>query len=206
VRAVNRFYDTHRSPMEFQDLHTATLTRRDGVPLAQAAGRDGDSAPHRPSKRVGGSMRPEAAPFVPAVLDPICGLEFHSSGSAAHLVAPDPATAPSRGALVSAFAPLHVDRVTVSPLLTLPTASLRAAPDPQLIGTTRWRRMRMDLLLVVRRAERGSASGSPALPGRCPTVSRGRRRGWRRTPPPRRGGPSGVWPASRARYRSCAGS
>jgi hypothetical protein len=45
-------------------------------------------------------------------------------------------------------------------------------PDPHLIATTRRRRVRIELVVVVRRAERGLTSGPPALPGTRPEVSR----------------------------------
>jgi hypothetical protein len=151
------------------------------------------------------------------------------SGSAAHLVAPDPATSPFWGALVSAISPLrpaapwlpvpsrstglrgtpahdtslqvrrrtatppHLSvhrgcapapprsiagveralvRATVPTSLTPTPAPLRATPDPHQIADTRRRHVRIELVLVVRRAERGSGSGLVALPGRRVTVSR----------------------------------
>jgi threonine/homoserine/homoserine lactone efflux protein len=162
------------------------------------------------------------------------GLELRPSGHAAHLVAPDPATAPFWGALVSACLPPRVDhaaappraergggaqpcgvlthdrslpfrrrtapptlrcvprgsvaapasapsiagvehvlaRASVSPSLTLTTPPLRVTPDPHVIATTRRRHVRIGLVLVVRRAERGSATGFTALPGRRPRASR----------------------------------
>ena len=64
-----------------------------------------------------------------------------------------------------------VARASVSPSLTLTTAPLRATPDPHLVASTRRRRGRIELVLVVRRAERGSTSSSTTLPGRRPAPS-----------------------------------
>jgi hypothetical protein len=46
-------------------------------------------------------------------------------------------------------------RATVLPSLTPTTAPLRATPDPHLSATTRRRHARIELVLIVRRAERG---------------------------------------------------
>ena len=143
-------------------------------------------------------------PLVLRCAPPAPPLPSFLSGSAAHLVAPDPATSPFWGALMSAISrlcpaapwlpvpsrsaglrgtPAHDTSLQVRLRAADPpqryvlrgcvpaptTASLRATPDPHLIADNRRRHVLIDL--VVRRAERGSETGSVAPPRRRLTVS-----------------------------------